>query len=178
MEESMRRLGTPCIDLMQVHNLVDWKTHLATLRSWKSAGRVRYTGITHYTSSAYGEVEAVLKTEPLDFLQINYSFDERDAAQRLLPLALEKGVAVLVNLPFGGGGLLRRLNGRPLPGWAADIACTSWSQVLLKFALSHPAVTCVLAGSGDAAHMHQNADAGAAPAPAESFWQGKSIGDR
>ena len=103
---------------MQVHNLVDWRTHLATLRDWKEQGRVRYLGITHYTASAYAEVEAVLRAEQLDFLQINYSIDAREAEQRLLPLAAERGVAVIVNMPFGGGGLLRKLRDQPLPAWA------------------------------------------------------------
>jgi diketogulonate reductase-like aldo/keto reductase len=138
MEQSFQRLRTQRIDLMQVHNLVDWRTHLATLRGWKDKGRVRYIGITHYTASAHAEVEAVLRAEKLDFLQINYSADARDAGQRLLPLAAERGTAVIVNLPFGGGGLLRRLRGKPLPAWAADIGCASWAQVLLKFVLSHP----------------------------------------
>ena len=109
MEESMRLLRSPQIDLMQVHNLVDWRTHLATLRGWKEQGRVRYVGITHYTASAYPEVERVLRAEKLDFLQINYALDDRLAEQRLLPLAAERGVAVIVNMPFGGGGLLRGL---------------------------------------------------------------------
>ncbi|RYF36160.1 MAG: aldo/keto reductase, partial [Comamonadaceae bacterium] len=142
MEESMRLLQTQRVDLMQVHNLVDWRTQLATLRQWKQDGRVRYIGITHYTSAAYREVEAVLKGEKLDFLQINYAMDDRDAEARVLPLAAERGVAVLVNTPFGGGGLLRNLRGKPLPAWAADIGATNWAQVLLKFVLSHPAVTC------------------------------------
>jgi diketogulonate reductase-like aldo/keto reductase len=175
MEESLRRLGTPSVDLMQVHNLVDWRTHLATLRAWKAEGRVRYVGITHYSASAYRDVEAVLRAERLDFLQINYSIDDREAAQRLLPLALERGVAVLVNVPFGGGGLLRRLKNRPLPAWATEIDCTSWSQILLKFALSHPAVSCVIPGSGDAAHMAQNALAGMSAFPASVFWKDKSF---
>ncbi|MES2188146.1 MAG: aldo/keto reductase [Pseudomonadota bacterium] len=171
MEQSFARLRTGRIDLMQVHNLVDWRTHLATLRPWKAAGRVRYLGITHYTASAYREVEAVLRAEPLDFLQINYALDAQEAAERLLPLAQERGVAVLVNKPFGGGGLLRRLGRRPLPGWAADIGCTRWSQVLLKFVLSHPAVTCAIPGTGDAAHMHDNLAAAEGPLPDAAFWQ-------
>src|SRR5205085_4296936 len=133
MEESLRLLRTARVDLMQVHNLVDWSNHLATLRQWKADGRVRYVGISHYTSSAYGEVEAVLAREPLDFLQINYSVQEQESARRLLPLAAERGVAVLVNRPLGGGGLMRRLRSKALPGWAPAIGCTTWSQVLLKF---------------------------------------------
>ena len=175
MEESMRRLGSPTLDLMQVHNLVDWKVHLATLRGWKAEGRVRYVGITHYSSSAYREVEAVMRSEKLDFLQINYSIDDRGAAHRLLPLALEKGVAVLVNVPFGGGGVLRRLRRTPLPPWAAEIDCTSWPRILLKFVLSHPAVTCAIPGSGDGRHMLENAGSAMSEIPDESFWEGKSL---
>jgi aryl-alcohol dehydrogenase-like predicted oxidoreductase len=171
MEQSFTRLRTERIDLMQVHNLVDWKTHLATLRGWKDKGRVRYIGITHYTESAYGEVEAVLRAQKLDFLQINYSLDARAAEQRLLPLASERGVAVIVNLPFGGGGLLRRLRDKPLPGWAAEIGCTSWAQVLIKFVLSHPAVTCTIPGTSRAEHMAENAAAGAGTLPDAAFWK-------
>lgn len=171
MAQSFQRLGTERIDLMQVHNLVDWRTHLETLRGWKDQGRVRYIGITHYTSSAYPEVEAVLRAEQLDFLQINYSLDAREAEQRLLPLATERGVAVIANMPFGGGGLMRRLRGKPLPGWAAEIGCTSWAQLLLKFVLSHPAVTCTIPGTGRPEHMADNAVAAAGGFPDAAFWQ-------
>jgi diketogulonate reductase-like aldo/keto reductase len=173
MEDSFKLLRTGTIDLMQVHNLVDWQNHLATLRAWKQAGRLRYIGISHYTSSHYPEVEQVLRSEPLDFLQINYSAQEREAEQRLLPLAAERGVAVLVNRPFGGGGLLRRLHAKPLPAWAGEIGCTTWSQVLLKFALSHPVVTCVIPGSGAPEHMAQNALAGSGVQPDPAWWRDK-----
>jgi len=169
----MRLLRTARVDLMQVHNLVDWSNHLATLRQWKADGRVRYVGISHYTASAYGDVEAVLRGEALDFLQINYSVQERESAQRLLPLAAERGVAVLVNRPFGGGGLMRRLRARPLPSWAGEIGCTTWSQVLLKFVLSQPAVTCAIPGSGSPEHMAQNAVAGMGVVPEPGFWADK-----
>ena len=162
------------IDLMQVHNLVDWRTHLATLRGWKEQGRVRYVGITHYTASAYPEVERVLRAEKLDFLQINYALDDRVAEQRLLPLAAERGVAVIVNMPFGGGGLLRGLLDKPLPDWAADIGCTSWAQVLLKFVLSHPAVTCAIPGTRRREHMEDNARAGFGEVPPLAFWNDKA----
>ncbi|MDM0072759.1 aldo/keto reductase [Variovorax sp. J2P1-59] len=175
MEQSFARLRTDRIDLMQVHNLVDWRTHLKTLRGWKDKGRVRYIGVTHYTASAYAEVEAVLRAEKLDFLQINYSFDEREAAQRLLPLAAERGVAVIVNMPFGGGGLLRRLRDKPLPGWAGEIGSTSWAQVLIKFVLSHPAVTCTIPGTSRPEHMADNAAAGAGPVPDAAFWRRKDV---
>jgi len=173
MENSLRLLRTQRIDLLQVHNLVDCENHLATLRAWQQEGRVRYVGITHYTASAYGDVEAVLRRERVDFLQINYSAQEREAEQRLLPLAAERGVAVLVNRPLGGGGLLRQLRSQALPAWAGEIGCTTWSQVLLKFALSHPAVTCAIPGSGSAEHMAQNALAGTGVLPDAAFWQGK-----
>jgi aryl-alcohol dehydrogenase-like predicted oxidoreductase len=173
MEQSMRLLRTQRIDLMQIHNLVDWRSHLPTLREWKAAGRIRYLGITHYTSAAYAEVEAALRAEPLDFLQINYAVDDRQAERRLLPLAAERGVAVIVNMPFGGGGLLRRVMARPLPGWAGDIGCTSWPQVLLKFVLTPPAVTCTIPGTRRAEHMIENAAAGAGALPEPAFWRDK-----
>lgn len=162
METSFRLLRTPTIDLMQIHNPVDWRTHLPTLRRWKDQGRFRYVGITHYTSSAYREVEAVLRAESVDFLQINYALDDRAAETRLLPLAQERGVAVVVNMPFGGGGLLRRLRDRPLPGWAAEAGATSWAQLALRFVLAHPAVTCTIPGTGTPRNMAENAAAGAA----------------
>ena len=171
MERSFVRLRTDRIDLMQVHNLVDWRVQLASVRRLRDAGRVRYVGITHYTASSYAEVEAVLRAEKLDFLQINYALDDRAAAERLLPLAQERGVAVLVNQPFGGGGLLRRLAGRPLPDWANEIGCTSWAQVLLKFVLSHPAVTCAIPGTGRPAHMQDNLAAGRGGVPDGTFWR-------
>jgi aryl-alcohol dehydrogenase-like predicted oxidoreductase len=174
MEASMKLLRTDRIDLMQVHNLLDWRTHLATLRDWKARGRIRYLGITHYTSSAYDEVEAVLRAERgIDFLQIDYALDDRSAERRVLSLAAERGVAVLVNMPFGGGGLLRGLIGKPLPSWAPEIGATSWAQVLLKFVLSNPAVTCAIPGTRRPEHMTDNAHAGLAPPPPPEFWRDK-----
>ena len=169
METSMRLLRTSTIDLMQVHNLVDWETQLATLADWKASGRVRHVGVTHYHVGAFKELEAVLRTRsasrPIDAVQLNYAADDRAAEDRLLPQAADLGIAVLVNQPFGGGGLLQRLNGRPLPGWAADIGCTSWAQVLLKFVLAHPAVTCAIPGTSRPVHMRDNAMAGHGPLP-------------
>jgi len=173
MEASLRLLRTDRIDLMQIHNLVDWRVHLPTLREWKDRGRIRYLGITHYTSSAYAEVEAVLRAERLDFLQIDYSIDDREAERRLLPLAAERGVAVLVNRPFGGGGLLRRLASKPMPTWARDVGCASWAQVLLKFVLAQPAVTCVIPGTSRREHMEDNLGAGRGTIPPRAFWGGK-----
>jgi aryl-alcohol dehydrogenase-like predicted oxidoreductase len=160
MEESMRRFQQPRIDLMQIHNLLDWRTQLATLRDWKASGRIRYLGITHYTSSAFDEVEAVMRSEQLDFVQIDYSADDRAAAERILPLAAERRIGVIVNQPFGGGSLLARLRDRPLPGCAQEIGCATWAQVLLKFVLAHPAVTCVIPGTGRPEYMTDNVHAG------------------
>ncbi len=165
MRRSMRRMAADPLDLIQVHNLVDWRTHLATLRAWKAEKRVRYIGVTHYTPSAYAELEAVMRAETFDVVQLNYALDDRLAEERLLPLAAERGMAVLVNQPFGGGGLIRKLSGRPLPGWAAEIGAASWAQILLKFVLAHPAVTCVIPGTSRPEHMKDNAAAGSGPLP-------------
>ena len=165
MTRSLALLRTGRIELMQVHNLVDWRAHLQTLRAWKQEGRIRYLGITHYTESAHDELEAVLKAERWDFVQLNYALDDRAVERRLLPLAAERGTAVIVNQPFGGGGLLRRVSGRPLPAWAGEIGCTSWAQLLLKFVLAHPAVTCVVPGTSKPEHMADNIQAGLGPLP-------------
>ena len=170
MERSMALLGTYFIDLMQVHNLLDWQTHLATLRQWKAAGRIGLIGVTHYTASGYEELEQVMRSEPLDFVQFNYSMSSRQAEKRLLPLAAERGVAVLVNLPFGGGKELAALKQTAVPGWAGELGCTSWNQVLLKFVLSQPAVTCVIPGTSSPAHMSDNAQAGSGELPPPGFW--------
>ena len=160
MQQSTKLLRAESIDLMQVHNLVDWRMHLATLRAWKAEGRIRYLGITHYTPGAHDDLEAVMRAEKLDFVQLDYALDDRAAERRLLPLAAERGVAVIVNQPFGGGGLLRKLRDRPLPSWAQEINCETWAQALLKFVLGHPAVTCVIPGTGRPEHMRDNAGAG------------------
>lgn len=160
MQASMRLLRTDRIDLMQVHNLVDWRAHLPTLQAWKADGRIRYLGITHYTQSAHDELERVMRAEKWDFVQLNYALDDRAVEQRLLPLAAERGIAVIVNQPFGGGGLLRKLSSRKLPDWAAEIGVTSWAQLLLKFVLANRAVTCVIPGTGKPEHMKDNLQAG------------------
>jgi aryl-alcohol dehydrogenase-like predicted oxidoreductase len=159
MEESYRRLRTERMDLMQIHNLVDWRTHLATLRRWKAQGRVRTLGVTHYTESAYGELARVLETEELDFVQLNYSIAERAAERRLLPLAAERRVAVLVNRPFAQGALFRKVRGKPLPPWAAEFGATSWAQFFLKFVISHPAVTCAIPATSKVEHLADNMQA-------------------
>jgi diketogulonate reductase-like aldo/keto reductase len=163
MKRSMQLLRCDRIDLMQIHNLVDWRTQLATLRAWKEDGRVRYLGITHYSSSAYGEMDKIMRAEALDFVQLNYSLDDREAEKRLLPLAAERGMAVLVNLPFGQGRLFTTLRGRPVPAWMKEAGCDTLSQVLLKFTLAHPAVTRVIPGTASPEHVAQNCRAGDAP---------------
>ncbi|WP_429301116.1 aldo/keto reductase [Paraburkholderia sp. GAS199] len=165
MEESLRRFQQPRIDLMQVHNLLDWRTQLSTLRDWKARGRIRYIGITHYTSSAFGEVEAVMRSQKPDFVQINYAADDRAAGQRILPLAADLGIGVVINQPFGGGGLLARVAKTPLPGWAEEIGCTSWAQILLKFVLAQAAVTVVIPGTGRPQYMADNVRAGSGALP-------------
>ena len=168
MEQSFRRMRTQRMDLMQVHNLLDWRTHLATLRAWKEQGRVRYIGITHYTASAYDELARVLRSEELDFVQLNYSIIERDAEQRLLPLAAERRVAVLVNRPFAEARLFNRVRGKALPPWAAEIGCNTWAQFFLKFVVAHPAVTCAIPATSKAKHLVDNMQAGVGPLPDES----------
>ena len=160
MEASMRKLQRPRLELMQIHNLVDWRTHLATLRAWKKEGRIAHLGITHYRDDAHDALEAVMASEAIDSVQLNYSIDNRAAERRLLPRAADRGIAVLVNLPFGGGGLLRKVQGRPLPPWAAELGCRTWAHVMLKYVVSHPAVTCVIPGTSRPEHMRENAEAG------------------
>jgi diketogulonate reductase-like aldo/keto reductase len=165
MEQSLERLRVRRLDLMQIHNLLDWRTHLRTLREWKQAGRVRYIGVTHYTAGAYDELERVLRAEALDFVQVNYSLGERDADRRILPLARDRGMAVLVNRPFSEGGLFQRVRGTPLPAWAAEIGCASWAQFFLTWILGHPAVTCVIPATSRVEHLVDNMKAGAGPVP-------------
>jgi aryl-alcohol dehydrogenase-like predicted oxidoreductase len=170
MERSMALLQCRHIDLMQVHNLVDWQVHLPTLREWKAQRRISYIGVTHYTSSGHAQLEKVMRSEPLDFVQFNYSVADREAEKRLLPLAQEKGIAVLVNLPFGGGKALKPMRAQPLPAWAGEIGCETWNQVLLKFVLSQPAVTCVIPGTSKPEHMADNARAGEGEIPPPAWW--------
>jgi diketogulonate reductase-like aldo/keto reductase len=165
METSFQRLRVERMDLMQVHNLVDVQAHTRTLKDWKDRKRVRYIGITHYTSSAYAEVERALKTGQYDFLQINYSLGERESERRLLPLAQEQKVAVIANRPFAEGALFRRTKGKPLPPWAAELGIASWAQYFLKWIVSHPAVTCAIPGTGKPEHMRDNLGAGAGRLP-------------
>ena len=165
MEESFQKLRASRIDLMQVHNLVDVATQLETLRELKKQGRIRYLGITHYTAGGHDAVARLVASEPLDFIQINYSVGEREAERSLLPLARERGVAVLANRPFAGGDLFRRVRNKPLPEWAAEINCTTWAQLLLKFVISNPAVTCAIPATSKVSHLRDNMRAGSEPLP-------------
>jgi diketogulonate reductase-like aldo/keto reductase len=169
MELSLRRLRVERVDLMQVHNLVDADTHARTLAEWKQQGRIRYAGITHYSSSAYREIEARLRSGRWDFLQINYSLAEREAERRLLALAHERRVAVIVNRPFGEGAMFRRVRGKPLPAWAGEIGVASWAQYFLKWILGHPAVTCAIAGTGKSEHVRDNLGAAYGALPDEAM---------
>ena len=167
METSFQRLRVKQMDLLQVHNLLDVATHAKTLREMKSAGKVRHIGITHYTSSAYGAVERELKANPWDFLQINYSLGERDSEKRILPLAKERGVAVIINRPFAEGSLFAQVKGKPLPPWAKEYGIDSWAQYFLKWIVSHPAVTCAIPGTARPDHMKDNLAAGQGVMPDE-----------
>jgi diketogulonate reductase-like aldo/keto reductase len=165
MRSSSAKLQAPVIDLMQIHNLLDWRTHLRTLRAWKEQKKFRYIGITHYTDSALDELAAVIRAERIDFVQFAYSIDGRAAETRMLPLCAERGVAVLVNRPFGSGSLFGQVKGKALPEWASELDCASWSQFFLKYILGHPAVTCVIPGTAKPEHMRDNVSAGLGKLP-------------
>lgn len=165
MEQSFRRLRTTRMDLMQIHNLLDWQTQLTTLRAWKEQGRVRYIGITHYTESAFDDLADLIETEDLDFVQLNYSIAGRAAEKRLLPLARERRVAVIVNQPFEKSRLFNKVRGKQLPVWAKELDCASWAQFFLKFILSHPAVTCVIPATSKPKHLLDNMRAGLGKLP-------------
>jgi diketogulonate reductase-like aldo/keto reductase len=161
MRRSAERLRSPVLDLIQIHNLLDWRIHLATLRQMKAAGQVRYIGITHYTTSALSELARILESEPgIDFVQFGYSLATRDAETRLLPTAAARGVATIVNQPFETGGMFRRVRGKALPEWAAEFDCASWAQLFLKYLLAEPAVTCVIPATGNPEHMADDLKAG------------------
>ena len=160
METSFRRLRVKILDLMQVHNLLDVDTHTKTMLDWKAEGRIRYLGITHYTASAHAEAERQLKKQKYDFLQINYSLAERDSEKRLLPWCRDNKVAVIANRPFAEGAMFRRVRGKPLPPWAADLGIASWAQYFLKWIVGHPAITCTIPGTGKPEHMADNVAAG------------------
>jgi len=165
MEQSFRLLKSNTIDLMQIHNLLDWKTHTTTLKQWKEQGRVRYIGITHYHDGAYEELERLIKTREYDFVQLNYSIAEREAERSVLPAAQATGVAVIVNRPFAKSALFSRVRRTPLPQWASEFECDSWPQFFLKYIVSNPAVTCAIPATSNAEHLRDNMLAGVGRMP-------------
>lgn len=169
METSLQKLRTSSVDLMQVHNLVDTKTQLTTLREWQDAGRVRYVGITHYTDESQYELESAMRAHKPDFVQCNYSITDRAAERRLLPAAAELGIAVMVNRPFEGGSLFDRVRGKSLPDWARVMECSSWAQFFLKFILAHPAVACAIPATRNPQHALQNMGASRGRLPDEQM---------
>jgi diketogulonate reductase-like aldo/keto reductase len=177
--ESMRLLRTDRLDLLQIHNLLDWRSHVPTLRALQAAGKLRYAGITHYRADAHADLEQVLRAERFDWVQVNYSLAEREAETRLLRYCQDHDIAVMVNRPFADGAMFERVKGKPLPPWAGEIGCASWGQFFLRFVLSNPAVTCVIPATSKAHHMVDNCAAGTAPLPDASqrermaeYWRG------
>jgi diketogulonate reductase-like aldo/keto reductase len=160
MEDSLRKWGLNRFDLMQIHNLRDWQTHLKTLRAWKAEGKIRYIGITTSHGKSHRKLERILRNESLDFVQFSYNIEDREVEKRLLPLAADRGVAVLINRPFQHGELFQKVKGKALPNWAAECDCASWGQFFLKFIVSHPAVTCVIPATSKIHHLQDNMAAG------------------
>lgn len=166
MKASSEKMAAPVVDLMQIHNLVDWRTHLKTLRAWKERGQIRYIGITHFTTSAFDELMAIMRKEKgIDFVQIPYSLAVRDAETKLLPLALELGIAVIPNRPFDGANMFSRVKGKELPGWAEELDARSFGQIFLKYLIGHPAIACVIPGTARVDHMRDNVAAGSGRLP-------------
>ena len=165
MEKSRALWSLPSFDLLQVHNLLDWETHLATLKAWKAEGRVRYIGVTTSHGRRHDLAEEILRRERLDFVQFTYSLADKDAEARLLPLAADRGAAVIVNRPFDGGALFGAVRGKALPGWAGEAGCRTWAEVFLKWIASHPAVTCAIPATSQVAHLHENMRALSGPLP-------------
>ena len=166
MQRSADLLKSPVIDLMQIHNLLDWRTHLATLRALKADGKIRYIGITHYTTGSLSELARILASEPgIDFVQCAYSLGTRAAETALLPVAAERKVAVIVNRPFEDGGMFRRVRGRALPEWAGEFDCASWAQLFLKYIIAEPAVTCAIPATSNPKHMEDDLKAGTGRLP-------------
>lgn len=160
MEHSESLWGNSGFDLMQIHNMLDWDTHLETLLEWKAAGRVRYIGITTSHGRRHQEMEQMITSQPVGFVQFTYNLVDREAEERLLPMAADHGKAVIINRPFDGGDLFDYVRGKPLPVWAAEIGCSNWAQIFLKFVISHPAVTCAIPATSQLAHMEENMGAG------------------
>lgn len=171
MEATRSLWGVPRFDLLQVHNLLAWREHLPVLLEMKAAGRLRYVGITTSEGRRHDEMEQIMRSQPLDFVQLTYSLRDRRAEQRLLPLAQERGIAVIANRPFEQGGLLRQLQRHPLPPWAGEWQCTSWSQLALKFVISHPAITCAIPATTRVDHVQENLGTARWPQPDEAMRQ-------
>jgi aryl-alcohol dehydrogenase-like predicted oxidoreductase len=169
MEDSMKKLRVERLDLMQVHNLVDAETHLATLRDWKKSGRVRYLGVTHYHAGAHADLEKFIRPGDIDFVQLNYSLAEPEAERRLLRAAADSRTAVIVNRPFAEGAMFGSVKGKPLPDWAGEIGCASWAQFFLKWILAQPAVTCAIPGTRNPKHIADNLGAASGPVPDEAM---------
>ncbi len=165
MEKSSELMGVPVFDLMQIHNLRDWKTHIKTLQSWKEEGRVRYIGVTTSHQRYHEELEQIMRKEPVDFVQFSYNLENRRAEQRLLPLAAERGMATMINRPFQRGSLFRKVKGQPLPGLAAELGCKSWAQFFLKYIIGHPTVTCLVPATSRVHHIRDNMNANFGPVP-------------
>ncbi|MDH3635497.1 MAG: aldo/keto reductase [Gammaproteobacteria bacterium] len=167
MERSLQRMGVDKIDLMQIHNLRDWKTHIDTLVEWKALGKIRYIGITTSHGRSHNELEQILQQLPLDFVQFSYNILDREVEQRLLPIASERGIATLINRPYQRGALFRKVRGEPLPDWVSEFDCASWGQFFLKFIAAHPAVTCIIPATSKLKHMVDNMAAGFGRLPDE-----------
>jgi diketogulonate reductase-like aldo/keto reductase len=167
MNDSLRLMRRNKLELMQIHNLTDWQTHIKTLRSWKESGKIKYLGLTHYTDSAHERLASIIETEKVDFIQINFNLLERNAEKKLLPLAREKNVSVLVNQPFQSGALFQKVREKKVPAWANEFDCNSWGQFFLKYILSNPAVTCAIPGTSKPHHMLDNIVAGFGKLPTE-----------
>jgi diketogulonate reductase-like aldo/keto reductase len=165
IEASRRLWGVPRFDVLQVHNLLAWEEHLRTLQGMKSAGRLRYVGITTSEGRRHDELINIMETRPLDFVQVSYNALDREVENRILPLARERRIGVIVNRPFRQGELTQALAGKPLPGWAAEIGCTSWAQALLKFIVAEPGVTCAIPATSNPAHARENMLAARGPLP-------------
>ncbi|KAA0578538.1 aldo/keto reductase [Azospirillum sp. B21] len=165
IEQSRSLWGVPRFDLLQVHNLLSWEEHLQTLFAMKAAGQLRYVGITTSEGRRHDLLETILASRPLDFVQLTYNIVDREVEDRILPLAADRGIGVIVNRPFQQGVLLRRLAGQPLPAWAGDIGASSWAQVVLKFIISHPAVTVAIPATSQVAHVRENMAAMSGPMP-------------
>ena len=169
METSMKKMGRRTMDLIQVHNLTDWKTHMPQLRRWKEEGVIRYIGITHYTDASHEMLEEIMIGERPDFVQFNYSIESRNAEKRLLDAASDLGIATLINRPFGTGDLFDKVKGKALPGWSLENGMETWSEYFLKYIISHPAVTCVIPATGNPEHENQNVKAGIGKLPGKEI---------